>query len=210
MNNSFKSSSLALIIALALTACNNQSAGESSKTAAVSEPQSVPLQSASSASSPQTNAMPADIEKLLIKSPYMDFQVNASRVAVIAAIKSEFQVSPEQNACLLGLESNPSYLSVLEPYFKGILSESEIQEADAFFASDAGRKFNEMMLKQIGAENLPPFVEPSADEKKEIAAALLKPFFIKVKAKTDAMSEQEAMEFTAPIIKKEVERCKIA
>lgn len=156
-----------------------------------------------------SNNQSADLEKLIIKSPYMDFQVNANRAMIVAGIKSEFQVTPEQNACLLSLEGNPSYLETLEPYFKGILSDQEIKEADEFFASDAGRKFGEIMLKQMGAENLPPFITPTADEKAQIAKAMSKPFFVKVKAKTDAMSEEEAINFAVPMMQKEVNRCKI-
>lgn len=155
------------------------------------------------------NNQSADIEKLLIKSPYMDFQVNAHRAVIVADIKSEFEVSPEQNACLYSLEGNPSYLETLEPYFKGILSDDEIKEADEFFASDAGRKFGEIMLKQIGAENLPPFIAPTAEEKTQIAKAMSKPFFVKVKAKTDAMSEDDMVEFLVPMLQKEVIRCRI-
>lgn len=136
--------------------------------------------------------------------------MNSNRVVIVKDIKSEFQVTPEQNACLHSLEGNPNYLATLEPYVKGILNDAEIKEADAFFATDAGRKFSEMMLKQMGAENLPPFIEPTAEEKAEITKALLKAFVLKMKAKQDAMSEQEAIDFISVMMKKEMERCKIS
>lgn len=94
--------------------------------------------------------------------------MNSNRVVIVKDIKSEFQVTLEQNACLHSLEGNPNYLATLEPYVKGILNDADIKEADAFFATDAGRKFSEMMLKQMGAENLPPFVEPTAEEKRKL------------------------------------------
>lgn len=189
---------VSLAVAFTLTACGkNNAPAETPKT----EPE------VEQASAPTTAN---DIEKLMIQSPYMDFVVNSNRAVIIKDIKSEFQVTPEQNACLHSLEGNPNYLATLEPYVKGILNDAEIKEADAFFATDAGRKFSEMMLKQMGAENLPPFIEPTAEEKAEIAKAFLKAFFVKMKAKQDAMSEQEAIDFVMTMMKKEMERCKIS
>ena len=204
----FNLTTISLAMLLTLTACGGDKPSETKQ-----EVKTETATETKTETTPETTTdtgMPADIEKLIIQSPYMDFQVNANRALVVADIKSEFQLTPEQNACLLSLEGNPNYLATLEPYFKGILSDDEIKEADEFFASDAGRKFSEMMLKQMGAENLPPFVEPTDSEKAEIAKALLKPFFAKVKAKTDAMSEEEAMNFMLPMVQKEMERCKIA
>lgn len=205
MKQMFAVSALSTLFAFTLSACGEKQAAPQTPAPSASQTQASSAVAASTA-----QAMPNDIEKLLIKSPYMDFQVNANRAMIVGMIKAEKQLSPEQNACLLSLEGNPNYLAVLEPYFKGILSADEIQEADAFFASDAGRKFAEMLLKQAGAEHLPPFVEPTAAEKAEITKALLKPFIVKVKAKTDAMSEQDAIEFTKPLQQSEMNRCKIA
>lgn len=188
---------VSLAVVFTLTACGNDKPAEAPKT----EPK---------AEQTATNTGSAEIDKLIIKSPYMDFVVNTNRAVIIKDIKSEFQVTPEQNVCLHSLEGNPNYLATLEPYVKGILNDAEIKEADAFFATDAGRKFSEMMLKQIGAENLPPFIEPTAEEKAEIAKAFLKAFFVKMKAKQDAMSEQEAIDFVMTMMKKEMERCKIS
>lgn len=202
---------ISLAVLLTLTACGGDKPSETKQEV---KAETATATETKTETAPETTtdagAMPADVDKLIIKSPYMDFQVNANRAMVVADIKSEFQLSPEQNACLLSLEGNPNYLLVLEPYFKGILNDDEIKEADEFFASDAGRKFSEMMLNQMGAENLPPFIEPTDSEKAEIAKALLKPFFVKVKAKTDAMSEEEAVNFMIPMVQKEMERCKIS
>lgn len=199
----FYLTTISLATLLTLTACGGDKSSETKqevKTKTETAPET----------KTNTGAMPAEIDKLIIQSPYMDFMVNANRASVVKDIKSEFQLSPEQNACLLSLEGNPNYLEVLEPYVKGVLSEDEIKDADEFYASDAGRKFAEMMLKQMGAENLPPFVEPTDSEKAEIAKALLKPFSVKMKAKTDAMSEEEAINFMVPMVQKETERCKIS
>lgn len=198
---------VSLAVLLTLTACGGDKPSETKQEV---KTETATATETKTETTTDAGAMPADVDKLIIKSPYMDFQVNANRAIVVADIKSEFQLSPEQNACLLSLEGNPTYPEILEPYFKGILSDDEIKEADEFFASDAGRKFSEMMLKQMGAENLPPFIEPTNSEKAEIAKALLKPFFVKVKAKTDAMSEEEAVNFMIPMVQKEMERCKIS
>lgn len=184
---------------LGLAACGGQNDG-----AAKGQGAAANSQAASAAAS-----LPARIDNMVVKSPFMDFQVNANRALIIKDIKSQFQLTPEQNACLHSLEGNATYLEVLQPYFQGILSADEIKEADAFFATDAGGKFADMMLRQMGAENLPPAVEPTAAEKAEIAQALVKPFFAKVKAKTDAMNEKEALDFAVPMVKKELARCKI-
>lgn len=155
-------------------------------------------------------ANPADIEKYLIKSPYMDFQVTINRAMIVNSIKSEYELNEIQRACLGSIEGNPNYLEVLEPYFKGILTEEEIKEADDFFATSAGQKFAEVLLRQAGAENLPPFIPPTAEEKEEIVKATTKPFFVKTKADTDAMSEEDAIKFTLPLYEKEIARCKIS
>lgn len=155
-------------------------------------------------------ANPTDIEKLLIKSPYMNFQVNVNRTMIVNSLKAEYELSEEQNVCLSSIEGNPNYMEVLEPYFKGILTEEEIKEADDFFSTGAGQKFTEILLRQAGAENLPPFIEPTTEEKSEIAKAITKPFFVKVKAKSDAMSEQDAINFALPLYEKETARCKIS
>lgn len=191
---------VSLAVVLTLTACGGDKPAETKQEVKTETPSETKTDT----------GMPADIEKLIIQSPYMEFSVQSNRVFVVNHIKSESQLTPEQNACLLSLEGNPNYLEILEPYVKGILSDDDIKEADEFFASDAGRKFAEMMLKQMGAENLPPFVEPTDSEKAEIAKALLKPFFVKMKAKTDAMSEQEALDFMMSIVDKEKARCQIS
>lgn len=205
----FNLTAISLAVLLTLTACGGDKPSETTQEVKTETATETKTETAPETTT-DAGAMPAEIDKLIIQSPYMDFQVNANRALVVADIKSEFQLTPEQNACLLSLEGNPNYLATLEPYFKGILSDDEIKEADEFFASDAGRKFSEMMLKQMGAENLPPFIEPTDSEKAEIAKALLKPFFVKVKAKTDTMSEEEAINFMVPMVQKEMERCKIS
>ncbi|WFF39007.1 hypothetical protein LU290_01895 [Moraxella nasibovis] len=200
---------LSLAMLLTLTACGGDKPSETTQEVKIETATETKTETASETKT-DTEAMPAEIDKLIIQSPYMDFQVNANRALVVTDIKSEFQLTPEQNACLLSLGGNPTYLATLEPYFKGILSDDEIKEADEFFASDAGRKFSEMMLNQMGVENLPPFVEPTDSEKAEITKALLKPFFVKMKAKTDAMSEQEALDFMMSIVDKEKAHCQIS
>lgn len=192
---------------LTLTACGGDKSSEAPKEDVKTEAKAEPATEQSSAGA---TAMPGDIDKLIIKSPYMDFVVNSNRAVLVKDIKSEFQLTPEQHACLLSLEGNPSYLTTLEPYVNGILSGDDIKEADEFFASDAGRKLGEAMLQQLGAENLPPLTEPTAEEKAEIAKAMLKPFFVKMKAKQDAMSEEEAVNFMVPMVQKEMERCKVS
>ncbi|STZ55687.1 Uncharacterised protein [Moraxella lacunata] len=196
----FHLTAISLAMLLTVTACGGDKPSETT--------QEVKTETATETKT--DTGIPAGIEKLIIQSPYMEFSVQSNRVFVVNHIKSESQLTPEQNACLLSLEGNPNYLEILEPYVKGILSDDDIKEADEFFASDAGRKFAEMMLKQMGAENLPPFVEPTDSEKAEIAKALLKPFFVKMKAKTDAMSEQEALDFMMSIVDKEKARCQIS
>lgn len=201
---------LTLGVLLCLTACNQKPAETPTANPTQAQVSTETTTPANTAQTPTDPAMPADIEKLIIQSPYMDFVVNSNRAIVISEIKSEFELTPEQTACLQGLESNTTYLETLDPFVKSVLNEEEIKEADEFFASDAGRKFGEMMLKQFGATNLPPSTEPTASEKAEIAKALLKPFFVKIKAKNDAMSEQEALDFTLPMMKKEMARCGIS
>lgn len=207
----FNLTAISLAMLLTLTACGGDKPSETKQEV---KTETATATETKTETTPETTtdagAMPADVDKLIIKSPYMEFSVQSNRVFVVNHIKSETQLSPEQNACLLSLEGNPNYLAILEPYVKGILTDNDIKEADEFFTSDAGRKFAEMMLKQMGAENLPPFVELTDSEKAEIAKALLKPFFVKVKAKTDAMSEEEAMNFMLPMVQKEMERCKIS
>lgn len=203
MPNFLKLSLLSILVSFTLTACDNNTSTQTTKTEKTST--EVKAEATPSTNNPTST----DVEKQLIKSPYMDFQVSANRAMLVADLKAEHKLTPEQQACLLSLEGNTSYLAVLEPYFKGILNDDEIKEADTFFATDAGRKFTEIMLRQMGAENLPPFVEPTEQEKAEIAQALLKPFFVKVKAKTDAMTDEQVAEFASPIYKKEMARCKI-
>ncbi|OOS07845.1 hypothetical protein SAMN02745664_10110 [Moraxella cuniculi DSM 21768] len=205
----FNLTAISLAMLLTLTACGGDKPAETTqevKTETATETKA----ETTSETTTDTGAMPAEIDKLIIQSPYMEFSVQSNRTFVVNHIKSESQLTPEQNACLLSLEGNPNYLEILEPYVKGILSDDEIKEADEFFASDAGRKFAEMMLNQMGAENLPPFVEPTDSEKAEIAKAMLKPFFVKMQAKQDAMSEQEALDFIALMVNKEKARCQIS
>lgn len=205
----FNLTAISLAMLLALTACGGDKPSETTQKVKTETATETKTETASETTT-DAGAMPADVDKLIIQSPYMEFSVQSNRAFVINHIKSETQLSPEQNACLLSLEGNRNYLAILEPYVKGILTDNDIKEADEFFASDAGRKFAEMMLKQMGAENLPPFVEPTDSEKAEIAKALLKPFFVKMKAKTDAMSEQEALDFMMSIVDKEKARCQIS
>lgn len=205
----FNLTAISLAMLLTLTACGGDKPSETTQKVKTETATETKTETASETTT-DAGAMPADVDKLIIQSPYMEFSVQSNRAFVINHIKSETQLSPEQNACLLSLEGNRNYLAILEPYVKGILTDNDIKEADEFFASDTGRKFAEMMLKQMGAENLPPFVEPTDSEKAEIAKALLKPFFVKMKAKTDAMSEQEALDFMMSIVDKEKARCQIS
>lgn len=205
----FNLTAVSLAMLLTLTACGGDKPAETTqevKTETATETKA----ETTSETTTDTGAMPAEIDKLIIQSPYMEFSVQSNRVFVVNHIKSESQLTPEQNACLLSLEGNPNYLEILEPYVKGILSDDEIKEADEFFASDAGRKLSDVILHQLGAENLPPLSEPTAEEKTQIATAMLKPFFVKMQAKQDAMSEQEALDFIALMVNKEKARCKIA
>lgn len=211
----FNLTAISLAMLLTLTACGGDKPSETkqevkTETATATETKTETTPETTPETTTDAGAMPADIEKLIIQSPYMEFSVQSNRVFVVNHIKSESQLTLEQNACLLSLEGNPNYLAILEPYVKGILTDNDIKEADEFFASDAGRKLSDMILNQMGAENLPPFVEPTDSEKAEIAKALLKPFFVKMKAKMDAMSEEEAMNFMLPMVQKEMERCKIS
>lgn len=205
----FNLTAISLAMLLTLTACGGDKPSETTQEVKAETATETKTETAPETTT-DTGAMPAEIDKLIIKSPYMEFSVQSNRAFVINHIKSETQLSPEQNACLLSLEGNPNYLAILEPYVKGILTDNDIKEADEFFASDAGRKFGEMMLNQLGAENLPPFIEPTDSEKAEIAKAMLTPSFVKMRAKTDAMSEEEAINFMLPMVQKEMERCKIA
>lgn len=196
----FNLSAISLAMLLTLTACGGDKAD--------TKTQSTPATQATESKNETGTASKAD--KLTIKSPYMDFQVTANRAMVVADIGTQFQLTPEQSACLQSSEGNANYLESLEPFFKGVLNADEIKEADEFFGSDAGRKFSDMMLGQMGVENLPPFVEPTDDEKMQITKAMLKPFFVKVKTKTDAMSEEEAVNFMMPMMQKEMARCQIS
>ncbi|MDO4427869.1 MAG: hypothetical protein Q4B88_07040, partial [Moraxella sp.] len=141
----FNLTAISLAMLLTLTACGGDKPSETTQEVKTEIATETKTETASETKT-DTGAMPAEIDKLIIQSPYMDFMVNANRASVVKDIKSEFQLSPEQNACLLSLEGNPNYLETLEPYVKGILSDDDIKEADEFFASDAGRKFAQMML----------------------------------------------------------------
>lgn len=195
----FNLSAISLAMLLTLTACGGDKAD--------TKTQSTP---ATQATESKNETSTSEADKLTVKSPYMDFQVTANRAMVVADIGTQFQLTPEQSACLQSPEGNASYLESLEPFFKSVLSEAEIKEADEFFGSDAGRKFGDMMLGQMGVENPAPFVEPTDDEKMQITKAMLKPFFVKVKTKTDAMSEEEAVNFMMPMMQKEMARCQIS
>lgn len=198
----FVVSALSVAAVLVLSACGDK---PSNTTATDTPAPETPVTN----TAPADPAMPADINNMIIQSPYMDFVVKTNRAAIISHIKSDTQLTPEQAACLQSVEGNTTYLAILDPYVKEVLSADDIKEADEFFGTEAGRKFGEMALNELGAENMPPFIEPNDSEKAEIANAMLKPFFVKMKAKNDAASMQEAIDFMMTMVKKEKERCKI-
>lgn len=164
--------------------------------------------SVAEAATASASTMPADIEKLLINSPYFDFQVAANRTIVIAGIKEASpNLTAEQQACLLSPEGNPNYLAVLEPFVQSVLSKEEIAQADAFFGSDAGRAFTESALRQAGMENLPPPTPVSSEQKQQINEAVKQPFVVKMQEANAKMSEAESDAFMQKIITAEIQRC---
>lgn len=145
-----------------------------------------------------------------ILSPYLDFQVTANRGIVSNLLAEQYpNLTDVQKACIASTDGNTNYVSVLEPYFKGILTDAEIKEADEFLATSAGEKFKEMMYTAFGVTQAPS-IPPTAEEQKALAKAMFMPFVVKVKAKTDAMSEEEALTFMGQIVDKEKARCNIS
>lgn len=190
---------LALASVLALSACSKPA-----ETPATTPATETP------ASNTATTTQTAPADTNITSSPYMDFSVKTNRTFLISHIQSSTQLTPEQVACLQSSEGDANYLQSLDPFVKGVLTADEIKEADEFFATEAGRKFEAMALNQLGAENAPPVVEPTDSEKVEIVKAASKPFVAKMQAKNDAMSEQESIDFIMSIADKEKQRCKIS
>lgn len=212
MNHGFISTFLALAVSASfLTACNKTDTPKTeAPTKAENASASVSVANASTAKTVNTDGMPASVANMIIQSPYMDFQVTANRAMTISAIEQTYpNLTDVQKACLSSIEGNANYLSVLEPYFKGILSDDEIKQADEFLVTSAGDKFKEMMYQAMGVPNRPPFIEPDGKEKVEITKAMMMPFVAKVKAKTDVMSDEEATAFLQKLAEKELIRCNI-
>lgn len=146
-----------------------------------------------------------------VGSPFLDFQMNTTRFLVIGTIREDYpSLTPEQQACLDSTEGNVSYLSVLEPHFKSILTADELKEADAFFASEKGQQFTAIMLRTLNNLTDPNTVTmPTDEEKTLIMEASSQPFFAKVETHTSQMSDEEALAYLYSISDKEIERCQI-
>lgn len=208
-----RSFALCLLAIIGLSACGDKSADPTATPTPLADTAPTPQNSAATTPSADTafsNPVPTESDALLIKSPFMDFMVSTHRALVKARIRSELELTPEQEACLMGPAGNPNYIQILDPYVKDVLSDEEIQQADVFFATDAGRKFSEIILMATDAKNLSSFVEPTDSEKAEITKAMLQPFFTKMQAKSEAMSEEEVMAILQSLMQKELARCQIA
>ncbi len=93
----FNLTAISLAMLLTLTACGGDKPAETTQETKAETATETKAETTSETTT-DTGAMPAEVDKLIIQSPYMDFQVNANRALVVADIKSEFQLSPEQNA----------------------------------------------------------------------------------------------------------------
>lgn len=138
---------------------------------------------------------------------FMDFHIQVNRAMIVSGLQDELVLTDEQKACLLSAESHQSYAQVLQPYFASILSAEEIRQADAFFASEAGRKFAQILLdNDDGLQNM----SITDSQRNQIFLAVSKPFFTKVKASKEAMSRDEIVGFMLPMVQKEIIRCKLS
>lgn len=160
---------------------------------------------------------PAESTKTEVATPtissnsYLDYQVNVTRTLVAITLNEDYELTAEQQSCLQSKDGDINYLSVLEPYFKGILSEEDFKEADAFFASDSGQKFKALIDAQLDnafKDELP--ADLTDEEKAVMKEASEKPFFTKVDAHASKMSQEEALSFLDGMSAKEVERCGIS
>lgn len=141
---------------------------------------------------------------------YLDYQTNVTRTLVAITLGEDYELTAEQQSCLQSKDGNANYLSVLEPYFKGILSEEDFKEADAFFASETGQKFTALINTQLD-KTLNGEAPELTDEDKAIMKEVgEKPFFTKVDAHASNMSEEEALAFLDSMSTKEIERCGIS
>lgn len=138
---------------------------------------------------------------------FMDFHIQVNRAMIVSGLQDELVLTDEQKACLLSAESHQSYAQVLQPYFASILSAEEIRQADAFFASEAGRKFAQILLgnDHDGLQNM----SITDSQRNQIFLAVSKPFFTKVKANKEAMSSDEAVSFMLPMVQQEIIRCQL-
>lgn len=162
-----------------------------------------PSQTQSTTQNPQSTAT----QNAPTTVTYLDYQVKAMRTLVVRIMSEDYELTQTQMICLLDKDGTANYLSVLEPHFKKILSEEDFKEADEFFASQTGQKFNATidMLFEKALKG-----EPSAetDEQKALLAEVAtKPFFKKAETHANQMSEEEALAFLQSFYDKEVARC---
>lgn len=142
---------------------------------------------------------------------YLDYQLNVTRTLVTLTLGEDYELTAEQQSCLQSKDGDTNYLSVLEPYFQGILSEEDFKEADAFFASETGQKFKTLIDAQLDNALKGDITTELTDEEKAVMKeAGEKPFFTKVDAHASKMSQEEALAFLDGMSAKEIERCGIS
>lgn len=178
-----------MVGAIMLTACDKPASN-------TSEAPQTTQQSQVQTPTPNTNA-------------YLDYQVKAMRTLVVRIIFEDYELTQTQMTCLLDKDGTANYLLVLEPYFKKILSEEDFKEADEFFASQTGQKFN-ATIDALFEKALKGEPNTETDEEKAfLAEVATKPFFKKAETYANQMSEEEALAFLQGMTDKEVVRCGI-
>lgn len=197
------------LLALGMTACQKN---ESTPASTASTPASIATDKpATNSAVSASNATAKATSNIPTLSPSMQFWVETNQGLINKMLEKDHpNMTEKQKLCLKSVEGWSNYESILKPYTQKILTPQDIAEADKFYGSTTGMQFATQLKKQIVINNPNmPDMPLSAEQKKEIAAAMKQPFMAKMQKATNDMSEADAMKFAQSMADLELKRCNI-
>ena len=218
-SNSFSKVALAgtaLAAALLISGCNKHDNTETN--AAVSETETAVEAPAAEEKVEAVTAAPTEAEGVNVSTTTAQYSTLAQLSSdtlnnmVFEPLINSGQLSDEQKSCLEARDKNIG-IAEADAYFKSKLSKEELDELNAFYSSDIGKKLiiygNEQLQIMSGQEVANPMPAPSEAEMAEMQQFMQSEVGQKYMQLNNAEGEGSMYEKLNPVIEAELARCEI-
>ena len=214
-SNSFSKVALAgtaLAAALLISGCNKNDNTETN--AAVSETETAVEAPASEEKAEAVTAAPTEAVSTATAQYSTLAQLSSDTLnnMVFEPLINSGQLTDEQKSCLEDRDKNIG-IAEADAYFKSKLSKEELDELNAFYSSDIGKKLivygNEQLQIMSGQEVANPMPAPSEAEMAEMQQFMQSEVGQKYMQLNNAEGEGSMYEKLNPIIEAELARCEI-